>query len=305
MARYVARRVGEAVFTLFVVSVAAFVLLKLMPFNLAAIMAGPRASPGTVAQIAQGMGLDQPLPIQFLLWLHQLASGGAALAWQYAPPSLELLFLGSALAAFCAFWIAYVQAKRPRTLFDRAASLITFILFTLPSFWVGFVLIFVFGLQLLWLPAVGPNLDPSSQGFSNWIVEMILPVVTLAITTIATWTTYFRGAIDEALRSDYIRTARAKGLPEDRVIVVHVLRNALLPAITIAGLSLPSLFNNVIVIEWIFAMQGLGSALVYALVAFNYGVAVDLVLVIGAVTICGSLVADLLYAVADPRIKFV
>ena len=305
MTRYVVRRVLEAAFTLFVVSFATFLLLKAMPYNLAALSAGPRATPEMVVQLAHEMGLDKPLPLQFLFWLRQTLSTGAALAATYAPPSLELLGLGSVVAALCAFAIAYVQAKRPNSLFDRGMSLITFVLFTFPSFWVGFVLIFIFGIQLLWLPAAGPNLDPSSQGFSNWILGMILPVATLALTTIATWTTYFRGAIEEALRSDYIRTARAKGLPENQVIVVHVLRNALLPAITIAGLSLPTLFNNVIVIEWIFGMPGLGSSLVLALTQFNYGAAVDLVVVIGAVTILGSLLADLLYAAADPRIHFV
>ncbi len=304
MARYIARRVLEATLTLLAVGFATFGLLHALPYNLAAIMAGPTAPPAVVAQVAREMGLNLPLPAQFGLWLRQLAATGLPLAARFAPLTLELLVLGSVLAAVAAFAMAFAQARRPNSLIDRAASLAAYVAYALPSFWVGFVLIYVFALQLLWLPATGPNLDPSSQGIANWATEMVLPAMTLALSTIALWLTYFGGAIEEALHSEYVRTARAKGLSEGRVILAHVLRNALLPAITIAGMSLPTLFNNVIVVEWVFAMQGLGSELIYSLTGFDYSRAVDLVMVIGAFTILGSLVADLLYALADPRIKF-
>jgi peptide/nickel transport system permease protein len=306
MGRYVARRLLEAVLTLVALSMATFLLLKAMPFNLAAIMAGPRATPGAVASLANAMGLDLPLPDQYVLWLRQLLGGGGfAAAWRYAPPTLELVVLGSGLAAVCAFTIAYIQARSPNSRLDRAISLATFVLYTLPAFWLGFVLIFVFALDLLWLPAFGPNLDPSSQGFSQWIPEMVLPVTTLAVTTIATWTIYYRSTIEEALQSDYVRTARAKGLPERRVILKHVVRNVVLPGITLTSMSLPSLFNNVIVIEWVFTMPGLGDNLVSALTNFDWSTSIATVMVIGTITVLGSMVADLLYAVADPRIRFV
>jgi peptide/nickel transport system permease protein len=304
MIAYMARRVLEAAVTLLAVSAATFVLLHLLPFNIAVAIAGPRASAYQVAQVAAEMGLNLPLPLQFVLWLRQLGASGLQLAAVYAPPSLELLALGCLVAALAASGLAYLQARRPGSFFDRASSLVAYILYTLPSFWVGFVLIFIFAIDLLWLPAAGPNLDPTSQGFGNWVAAMVLPVMTLALTTIATWTIYFRGAIEEALRSDYVRTARAKGLPEESVIITHVLRNAVLPAITIAGMSLPNLFNNVIAIELVYGIQGLGSTFLQALAGFDYGTAVDLVVVIGAVTILGSLIADILLAIADPRIQY-
>jgi len=133
---------------------------------------------------------------------------------------------------------------------------------------------------------------------------MVLPVLTLALTTVAAWSTTVRASVEEALRTDYVRTARAKGLAGAQVFRRHVLRNALLPLVTMAGMSLPSLLNNVIAIEWLYTMRGLGAGLIDALTSFSYATAVDLVFVIGAVTILGSFVADLLYLWADPRIQY-
>jgi peptide/nickel transport system permease protein len=252
--------------------------------------------------VAAAIGQNLPLPLQFLRWLGQLVSGGVYLAAAQAMPTLELLALGSALALVLALGLGWLQVRFPDSLLDRLANTLAFVLYTVPSFWIGFILIYFFAIDLLWLPAQGPSLNPTSQ--HQWLLYMILPVVTLALTTIATWSTGVRGAIDEALHSDYVRTARAKGASERVVFRRHVLRNVLLPLITTAGMSLPTLFNNVVAIEWLFSMQGLGSGLINSLVAFDFGTAVDLVFVIGAVTVLGSLAADLLYLLADPRIQY-
>ncbi len=299
---YIARRVGEALLTLVAVGFAAFLLLHLMPYNVAAILAGPTASPAEVAQVAAAIGQNLPLPVQFVRWLGQLVSGGLYQTAARAMPTLELLALGSGLAMILALGLGWVQVRYPDSLLDRVAASLAFVLYTLPSFWIGFILIYFFAIDLLWLPAQGPSLNPSSQ--HQWFLYMILPVVTLALTTIATWSTSVRAAVEESLRSDYVRTARAKGASERLVFRRHVLRNALLPLITTAGMSLPSLFNNVIAIEWLFSMQGLGSGLIDSLTSFDYGTAVDLVFVIGAVTVLGSFAADLLYLLADPRIQY-
>jgi peptide/nickel transport system permease protein len=302
IALYIARRLGEALITLLTVGLAVFLLLHLMPYNVAAILAGPQASPSQVAQVAAAIGQNLPLPMQFIRWLGQLAAGGFYLAVGRAMPTLELLALGSGLAMVAALGLGWVQVHLPDSLLDRVASSLAFVLYTLPSFWIGFILIYFFAIDLLWLPAQGPSLNPPSQ--QQWLLYMILPVVTLALTTIATWSTSVRAAIEESLRSDYVRTARAKGASERAIFRHHVLRNVLLPLITTAGMSLPTLFNNVIAIEWLFTMRGLGSGLIDALTAFDYGTAIDLVFVIGAVTVLGSLLADLLYLLADPRIQY-
>ena len=302
IAQYVARRLGEAVLTLVAVALAAFLLLHLMPFNVAAILAGGQASPAQVAQVAAAIGQNLPFPDQFVRWFVQLAAGGWSIAVAKALPTLELLALGGGLALLFALGLASIQVRCPGSLLDRLLASVAYVLFTLPSFWVGFILIYYFGIELLWLPAQGPSLNPPSQ--QDWWLYMILPVVTLAFTTIASWSTSVRSAVEEALRSDYVRTAQAKGASRSRVFRRHVLRNAMLPLITTGGMTLPSLLNNVIAIEWLFSMRGLGSGLIYALTAFDYGTAVDLVFVIGAVTVLGSLVADLLYLVADPRIQY-
>ena len=300
--QYIARRLGEALLTLVAVAFAAFVLLHLLPYNVAAIMAGPKASPAQVAEVAAAIGQNLPLPVQFMRWFAQLAAGGLSLATAQALPTLELLGLGSGLALVLALGLVFIQVRFPGSLLDRLLASVAYVLYTLPSFWVGFILMYYFAIELLWLPAQGPSLNPPSQ--HSWWLYMILPVVTLALTTISAWSTSVRAAVEEALQSDYVRTARAKGASERVVFRRHVLRNALLPLITTAGMSLPGLFNNVIAIEWLFTMQGLGSGLIDALITFDYGTAVDLVFVIGAVTVLGSLVADLLYLLADPRIQY-
>jgi len=302
IAQYLARRLLEAALAVLVVALLVFGLFHLMPYNVAAILAGPRATAAQVAATAAALGLNLPLPLQFLRWLGDLASGGMALAVQMAMPTLELLLLASAVGLALALGLAELQVRAPGSVWDRLAATAAYVLYTLPSFWVGFILIYFFAIELLWLPATGPTLDPASQ--RAWPLYMVLPVLTLALTTIATWSGGVRAAIEESLRSDYVRTARAKGASERRLFRRHILRNALLPVITTAGMSLPGLFNNIIAIEYLFAMPGLGAGLIGALIAFDFGTAVDLVVVIAVVTVLGSLVADVCYVLADPRIQY-
>ncbi|MDA8344854.1 MAG: ABC transporter permease [Thermaerobacter sp.] len=250
------------------------------------------------------MGPDLPLPLQYLRWLNLLIQGGGlASGFSLAPPTIELL-LGGGIALVLALGVALLQERVRGSFWDYAMGLIAYTLYTFPSFWLGLVLIYFFAFELFWLPGSGPYSGPGSAGLLRWAYYMVLPVVSIGLTTPATWSTHFGPAIEEAMQSDYVRTARSKGMSEGRILVRHVLRNALLPIITVMGMPFPSMFNNVIVIAWVFHMQGLGSGLLGSLIGMNYGAAVDLVFVISAVTVLGSLVADLLYAFADPRIQF-
>ncbi len=300
---YLAGRLMQVVLTLLGVSLVTFALVHAMPGNLAQEMLGRQATPERVRQLTRLLGIDQPLPVQYLRWLGVLLSPAELRGLgAVTVPTLELLGIAGGIALFVALGVASLQARLRGSFLDRLLGIVTYALYTLPSFWVGLMLLWWFADWLLWLPATGPQ--PAGQGVASWWLRMILPVLTLVLATVASWSTLFRAAIEDALRSDYVRTARAKGLSERQVLRRHALRPAALPVITVVGMSLPTMFNNVVAIELVFAMTGLGSTLVSAVWGLQYGTAGYLVLVIAAVTALGSLIADVLYAFADPRIQF-
>ncbi len=304
LVRFLLGRALQVVLTLLTVSIVAFLLLHMLPGSLPAEMLGRQATRGKVRLLAHLLGIDQPLPVQYLRWLGLLFSPGVLREiTSIALPTLELLLLGGGLALLGSLGIASLQARLRGSLLDRLVGIAAYVLYTLPSFWVGLMLLWLFADMLLWLPATGP-LPVPGQSPSAWWLSMVLPSLTLAVATIASWSTLFRAAIEDALRSDYVRTARAKGLGERQVVRRHALRPAALPVITVVGMSLPTMFNNVVAIEIVFSMAGLGSSLVGAVGSLQYGVSGYLVLVIAAVTAAGSLLADILYAFADPRIQF-
>lgn len=308
MASYLARRCLQAVLTLFLVTVITFVLLHTMPgsSNIGWILLGRDATRARAAALDRQLGVNLPLPVQYVRWLITLVQGGglAQNFQQVAPPTLEYLALGGGLALMVGILLAALQARHPRSTFDQLSSGAVYFLSTLPSFWIGLLLIYVFAMNFFWLPGSGPYPAPAAEGLRNWLFYMVLPVCTLAIPTVAGWSGLFRTAIEEALRSDYVRTAHAKGSTASRVLFGHALRNALLPIITVAGMSLATLFNNIVVLEMVFRMHGLGSTLIGALFSFDFNEAVDVVLVISIITAFGNLVADILYSLADPRIQF-
>ncbi len=304
MARYIARRAFGALLALIAVTIVTFVLVHLLPGNVAWALLGRDATAARAAALARKMGLDLPLPLQYLRWLGLLFQGGLQSGFSLAPPTLELLALGGGVALVLGLGAALVQERLRGSFWDHGIGLALYTLYTFPSFWLGMMLIYLFSFVLFWFPGNGPYDGPGSAGLLHWAYYMVLPVAAISLTTAATWTTHFRAAIGEALQSDYVRTARAKGMTESRLMLRHVMRNAALPIVTVMGMSLPGMFNNVVAIEWVFHMQGLGAGLIGDLAGMNYGGVVDLVLVIGFVTVLGSLLADLLYAFADPRIQF-
>lgn len=305
MGRYALRRVGEAVVTLLIVSVITFTLLHLLPGNIGWILLGRDATAAKAARLDAQLGLTLPLPVQFLRWLRVLfEDGGLAAGLSLAPSTLEFLAAGGGLALLLAVGLALLQARSPGSLFDRVSTALAYFFYTVPSFWLGLLLIYTLAINALWFPANGPYDAAPSQGLMNWLYYMTLPIITLALTTTASWSVYIRTAVEDALHSHYARTARAKGMTEERVLINHVLKNAALPIITLVGMSLPSLFNNLIVLELVYNMIGLGTGLIGSLESYNYGFAVDIVFAIALITVAGNLIADLLYALADPRIEF-
>ncbi len=303
----VMRRVGEAILALLTVAAAVFFLLHLDPVNPVAAMLGPRfATPANIARLSRELGLDQPVWLQFFAWLKALVVEGllGQLLAQALPPTLALMALGGAFGLVGAVGAAVVQVRFRNTWLDRAIALVTYALNALPVFWTANALLFLFAIVFLWLPASG-TLAYNQSGFWQWAVHMILPVATLALAMLGTWARYLRVALAEAMTADYIRTARAVGAGEWRLVRRHALRNALLSLVTMIGLSMPTMMTAIIVIEAVYSMSGLGTAFLGALLGLSFGSATSAALVLAILTVAGNVLADVAYMVLDPRIRYV
>lgn len=306
---------------------AAFVLLQLAPGDPARLWVGPAASAADLAGARHALGLDRPLPVRYLVWLADFVRGqwGTSLAQQRpvtavlsaALPATLLLSGTSLLVTFVGgIIVGLVQAvKRARPL-DTLLTTVTVVIYGLPAYWVGLMLVLVFAYAAarfgwpgwLQLPAMGVQsldadfLSPGARLMDRFR-HLVLPLTTLGLLGIAGTARYVRGSALEVLGLDFVRAARARGVPRTRVLGRHVLRNALLPVITLLGLSLPALFSGTVFVEVIFAWPGMGRALVGAVAARDYPVVLAGTAVFGALVVAGNLLADVLYAVADPRLR--
>jgi len=255
--------------------------------------------------LTAALGLNLPVWDQFGLWLHAtlFSAQGGQVVTELLPVTLELLFFSSVIAFGLACVVALVQLLHPRSLADRVLTALTYGFYGFPAFWLGLVLIWLVGLVLLWLPPNGWP-DAMQPGFVSWVVHLIMPVATLSLTTVGAWSRYLRASMEEALQADYVRTARAKGVSERDILVRHAFRNSLLPLITLAGMSLPTLMNSVIVVEVIFYIPGAGSGFLQALNGLFFSQATTIAFFLAVITVLGNVVADACYGLADPRIQY-
>ncbi len=304
MIPYVMRRIVQAVVTLVVVSLVLFLVMKLYGGDPGWIMLGRFATPAKVHALDQALGVLRPWPVQYVDWLRQLFLGGLSSAFAVLPPTILYFVLGGGLGLVLAVLVAVAQASHPGTWIDHVTSVGSLVFYALPSFWLGLVLFLIFAAQLEWLPLAPPGLAPGGQGPLGWSLAMMLPVLTLALTSVSAWSMHLRAAMEDALASDYVRTARAKGLPERLVLRRHVLREALLPLLTMIGMSFPVLLSQVIVLQLVFHLAGIGGLLESAIDYRLFGLLLNTVLVIGVITIATNLVVDILAALADPRVRF-
>jgi len=303
MSAYVARRFGQAVLTLIVVSMVIFLLMKLYGGDPGVILLGRSYTPAKAHAIDVALGMALPWPMQYLRWLRLLFAGGLSGAFGTLPASLLLLVLGGGIGLALAVGAASVQARFPHSWADRVTSALSLIFYTFPSFWVAGLLSLWFVFELGWLPMVPPGM-PGNTGFGSWALTLVIPVLSLALTSVAAWSLHLRVAFDEAFASDYVRTARAKGLPERAVVRRHVLRNGLLPLLSILGMSYPVLLSNLIVLEPYFTQSGIGGAIFAAIGMRAYGSMLDVVLVLGILVIGANLLTDIAIACVDPRVRF-
>ncbi len=296
-----------------------FFVIRLAPGDPVNFYIESDTDPHVAENLRVSLGLDQPLPIQYVKWLTSMLSGDLGISFTKHRPVIDVLaetIPRTLLLTLTAFIIDLVlgiilgtiSALRRGTRIDSIIRVFMLIIYSMPEFWLGLILILVFSLQLDILPASQMSSTGADQlSFFEQILDtmrhMILPVFVLSITSATITGRYMRGSMLDVINQDYIRTARAKGLTEFQVIGKHALRNAIIPIITISGLSLPFLLGGAVIVETIFAWPGMGYLTIEAIFARDYPLIIATTLVAGVMVIIGNLISDLLYAIVDPRIK--
>lgn len=312
MLRYAASRLLQALPVLLLVSALSFAIVWIVPGDVAAEMAGPTATAEELARLRERLGLDKPWLEQVTGWYLALAQGdlgesillrqGVAEAiLSRLPVTLALTGLALVIALAAGVALGVLAAIRAGRVADRAAMATALVGFSLPDFWLGLVLVYVFAVQLGWLPSGG--FVPFGEDPLGWLRSLILPASALALTQIGLFARMTRAAMLEVLRQDYVRTARAKGMPGRIVIFKHALANALIPVVTVAGISAGVLLGGAVVIEQVFSLPGVGRLIVGAIQRRDYPVIQGGLLLTVTIFVMVNLVVDLLYAAIDPRIR--
>ncbi|HEY4727679.1 MAG TPA: ABC transporter permease, partial [Actinomycetes bacterium] len=313
MARFLARRLLFGLLVLWIVSGAVFVLFFVAPHDPARLIAGKLATPQTIALVNHRLGLDRPLPEQYASFIWRLLHGDLGYSYYSNAPVSQLLASRLPVTASLALGAAVVwlvvgvgvaAARRPRSLVDRGGAVLMLAGLSMPTFLVGLLLIYFLFFRLhlagiTWFPPGG--YVPLAQDPAGWAQHLLLPWVTLAAVTAATYSRLTRSSMLEVLGEDYIRTARSKGLSEDRVVYRHGLRSALTPVVTLLGIDLGTLLGGVIVTEQVFGLPGLGQLAWQSVTTQDLPVIIGTVLVASAFIVVANLLVDLGYALLDPR----
>ena len=296
-----------------VVSVVVFSLIHLTPGDPVRIMLREEADPATVATLRHQLGLDRPLPLQYLTWLGRAVQGelGRSIRTnqpvmdairQRAPVTLSLAMAALLVALAIGLPAGILAALRRNSVVDVTATLVAISGVSLPSFWLAVLLILVFSLTLGWLPPLG-WVSPS-RDLGAWARSLVLPSVTLGVAIAAVLMRMTRASLLEVLELEYVRTARAKGLPERRIVLGHALRNALIPVVTVVGLQAGALLGGAVITETIFALPGVGRLLVDAIFQRDFPIVQGVVLLLAVNFLVVNLLVDLTYAWLDPRIRY-
>ena len=313
MFAYLVRRVLSTIPVMGVVALAVFSLLYIAPGDPAAIIAGDQASPADVERIRISLGLDRPFLVRFGDWLWHVVHGDLGtsiftnlpvthMIAQRIQPTVSLLVITLVISLVFAIPLGVVAAWKQGSWIDRFAMVISTLGFSVPVFVVGYVLAYVFALQLDWVPVQGYT--PIQEGVWPWFLNLILPAVALGMIYMALIARITRATMLEVLSQDYVRTARAKGVGQRQILFVHALRNAAVPIITIVGIGFASLIGGAVVTESVFAIPGLGRLTVDAILRRDYPVIQGVVLMFSFVYVLVNLAVDLLYTLFDPRIRY-
>ncbi len=313
MFNFILRRAAASIPVMAMVAAVVFAILRLTPGDPAAIIAGDSATPQQLAEIRQTMGLDEPIHIQFFMWIWRLFQGDlgtsllsgvpvAEMVGQRMGPSLALSVSTITLSVIVAIPLGILAAWRQGKLLDRVVMASSVLGFSVPVFVTAYVMILVFSLKLGWFPVQGYK--PLSAGLWPFVQSLVLPTIALSTVYVALIARITRTSIIEVMGEDFIRTARAKGLRERSVLTGHALRNAAVPIVTIIGVGVAMLISGVVVTESVFNLPGLGRLVVEAVLARDYPVIQALILLFAFVYVLINLVVDALYTVFDPRIRY-
>jgi peptide/nickel transport system permease protein len=309
---YIARRFLQAIPVMVLVATAVFLLLRLTPGDPTDILLGPEATPERAAELRRDLGLDQPLPVQWAVWLSHVLRGDLGESiflrrpvtqaiWERAEPTLMLTFLSLLIAVMLGLSLGIAAAVRQGSWADIVAMLVSLAGISMPTFWIGLNLILVFAVILGLLPVAGYK--PLSEGLWENVRYLVLPAVTLGFYDAALLARMTRSMMLGVLKEHYVRTARSIGVSEPRVVLRHALRNALIPLLTIVGLMFAGLMGGALVTETVFNIPGVGRLLIQAVLRRDYALVQGIVLLIAGAYVFINLCVDILYGVLDPRIS--
>ncbi|MCJ2877481.1 ABC transporter permease [Rhizobium pusense] len=314
MLGFLLNRLLQSIVLLVIVSIIGFTILNMIP-------GGPLAQYGLDAgisqadldRIAEQMGLNRPLPVQYLDWAWRLLNGDWGNSYRDGQPVISvigrhmfatlLLMVSSTIVSVAiGTWIGIRGASKRYSAFDYAATVGAMVALSIPTFWFGLVAIYIFTLKLGWFPA-GNMYTIGDQSLLDYLHHLVMPSMVLSLVHVAIWSRYMRGAMLEVINQDFTKTARAKGVSERRILMRHVFGNALLPMITLAGMQIPSLLGGALVTETVFTWPGMGRLFLDSLGYSDYPVVMGLLMLSVVLVIVGNLLADILVAVIDPRIR--
>jgi peptide/nickel transport system permease protein len=314
MIGYTLRRLVQAAVVLLGLTVLVFALEHMIPGNLARAILGPRAGPAEIAAFDRLNGLDRPVVSQYLTFLSHVLHGNLGYSYRLnqsvdslvaheLPNDLILVGIALLLALAISIPLGVAQAVRRNRVLDHVVTGVSFLLYSMPSYWLGLLLIAGLAIGLHVFPPEAPQ-AVSPAGVLADPRALVLPVVTLTLVNVALFARYMRSAAVDTLAQDYVRLARAKGLPARMVLWRHVLGNSLVPVVTLLGLSVPAVLTTGLVVEYVFNFPGLGLTYYNAAVNADYPVELGITVIVGIATVLGSLLADLAYAVLDPRVRY-
>lgn len=292
-----------------------YLIINAAPGNPVTMLLNPNMSAGDLHSLEVALGLNQPVWVRYWEWLIQLVHGNLGFSYvnyqpvlarilRRLPATAELMISAILLSYIVAIPIGVISAVRQYSAVDHVSTIGAFLGFSVPSFFIGLILLYVFALNMNVLPASGQvTVGVVSPSIGDYLSHLILPAITLALGNIGITVRYVRGALLDCIRQDYVRTARAKGLGERVVLYKHALHNALLPVITIAGLQIPVLFSGAVITEQVFGWPGMGQLTIQAITQRDYPTIMGITLIAAVLVVAGNLVADLCYSLADPRIR--
>lgn len=313
MPRYVARRVGALAITLLFVSLLVFVVVRVLPGDPALIILGLEANADSVARVRQALGLDQPVPVQYAQWVGRALRGDLGRSIQYDLPvgalilsrltvTLPLTLLAAGFMIAAAIPLGVFAATRHRRWGDYLTMTLSQLGVAVPGFWAGLLLILLFSVRLGWVQSGG--FDGWGPGIGRGLRSLLLPAIALGLFQFAVLARTTRSAVLEVLREEYVKTARAKGVAERRVLFRHALRNALIPVVTVAGVQLGQLLAGSIILESVFYLPGLGRLTLAAISARDLPVVQGVVLFVASMIVTVNAAVDILYGLLDPRIRY-